>query len=77
MIIIGLDTKVIFDNLPTSIGGYTVQSRDGQFYTIVLNARHSRQEQIESYHHECRHILNGDYEKKLSANLIEFYAHAK
>ena len=73
---IGLDTKVILCNLPTSIAGYTVQSRDGQFYTIVLNAKHSRQVQEETFQHECQHILNGDFEKKEPADLIEFYAHA-
>lgn len=75
MIKIGLDTKVLLVNLPATIKGYTVPSRDGQFYTIVINARHDRKTQESTYDHECRHILNGDFEKKLQADIIEFYAH--
>ena len=73
---IGLDTKVLLVNLPTTIKGYTVPSRDGQFYTIVINSKMDRQTQESTYDHECRHILNGDFEKKLSADIIEFFAHA-
>ena len=72
---IGLDTKVLLVNLPTAIKGYTVPSRDGQFYTIVINAKLDRETQESTYDHECQHILNGDFEKRLPADIIEFYAH--
>ena len=76
MIKIGLDTKVLLVNMPTTIKGYTVPSRDGQFYTIVINSKHSRRAQEETFQHECQHIMNGDFEKKMSADMIEFFAHA-
>ena len=75
MIKIGLDTRVLLVNMPTTIKGYTVPSRDGQFYTIVINSKLNRETQESTYDHECRHILNGDFEKKLQADIIEFYAH--
>lgn len=65
--------RVIFCDMPTSIGGYTILKED--FYTIVLNSRLSRERNIESYQHEVDHILNGDFEKKCSVDLIEFFAH--
>lgn len=61
-------------DMPTSISAYVVCNSDGS-YTIILNARHSRERLIKSYEHEMKHILSGDYEKHLSADLIELTAH--
>lgn len=67
------NVKTIFCDMPTTIAGYTLVQDD--YYTIVLNSKHSRARNIEAYQHEIEHILNRDFEKKCSADLIEFYAH--
>lgn len=59
--------------LPGTIKGYTVR-KDG-FYTIVVNENLNEDARMEAYAHEVDHINNGDYEKKCSADLIEFHAH--
>ena len=67
------DVKVILENMPTTIKGYTV-AKDFT-YTIVLNSRLSFESQRYTYLHELEHINNGDFEKKCRADIIEFYAH--
>lgn len=64
--------KVIYENMPTSIGGF-VKEKDG-FYTVVLNARMTRERNAETLLHELRHIENGDFEKE-SADQVERVAH--
>lgn len=66
--------RSIFCDLPLSIKGYTIATADG-YFTIVLNQNLSREQNLESYAHEVDHILNGDFDKKCSADLIEFNAH--
>lgn len=68
------DINVKFLQLPTTVRAYVVSNSD-MTYTIVLNSALSREQNIISYAHELDHIRNGDYEKKCSADLIEFYAH--
>ena len=68
------DVKTILCDMPTTIKAYTISDKDG-FYTIVLNARLSREQNLISYKHEIGHIINGDFQSKNSAGLIEFYAH--
>lgn len=65
--------KTLFCDMPTTVAGYTVFKDD--CYTIVLNSKLSRDKNIKSYMHELSHIQNGDFEKKCSADLIEFFAH--
>lgn len=69
------DVNTILADMPGSIGGYTICNPDTT-YTIVLNARLSYERQLLAYHHEMKHIENGDYAKRCSADLIECYAHA-
>ena len=69
------DVNTILANLPNTIGAYTVANTDLS-YTIVLNARLSYERQLLACHHEMKHIENGDYNKRCSADLIERYAHA-
>lgn len=64
-------TKLI--DLPTGIKGMTV--KNGDDYTIVLNARHSHSQNIESYKHEVEHIERGDFDLSTPVGLIEIYAH--
>lgn len=51
--------KVVYENLPTTIGSF-VKETDG-FYTIVLNARMSYEDQIRHYRHEMQHITRQDF----------------
>jgi len=67
------NVRTVFANLPTTVGAYTV-CKDG-FYTIVLNQNFNFEKNALSYIHELNHIQNGDFEKKCSADLIEFYTH--
>ena len=67
------DVNCSFADLPTTIPAFVVSNADGS-YTIILNAKHSREQHLKSYHHEMKHIENGDYEKKCSADVIEFWA---
>ena len=66
--------NTVLADLPCRIKAYTIINKD-MSYTIVINARMSYEMQLESYKHELGHIQRGDYEKKCSADLIEFYAH--
>lgn len=69
------DINVLLADMPGTIGAYTVFNAD-MSYTIVLNARLNHERQLLAYHHEMKHIENGDYEKKCHVDLIECYAHA-
>ncbi len=69
------DVNTILVNLPNTISAYTVYNLD-MSYTIVLNARLNYERQLLAYHHEMKHIENGDYDKQCSVDLIECYAHA-
>lgn len=60
--------------MPTTIKAYTVMNNDDT-YTIVLNAKLSDEQHLKSYHHEMKHIENGDYEKHNNVGLLEIVAH--
>lgn len=68
------DIRTVMADMPVSVKAYTILDQEG-FYTIVLNANHSREQNLLSYQHELRHIMNKDFEKKTKAGLIELYAH--
>lgn len=68
------DAHQIFTDLPIAIPAFVASNADGS-YTIILNSRCSREKNLFSYAHEYKHIINGDYEKKCSADLIEFWTH--
>lgn len=63
-----------FADMPTTIHSFVVSNNDMSF-TIILNAKIGREQQIKAYLHEISHIKNGDYDKKCSVNLIETTAH--
>lgn len=71
-----MDVNVILADMPGSISGYTKCNSD-MSYTIVLNARLNFERQLLAYHHEMKHVENGDYNKKCSSDLIEYYAHSR
>ena len=61
-------------NLPGTISAYTMSNVD-MSYTIVLNARLTRERLMEAYLHEIHHIKNGDYDKNYTVDSIEYEAH--
>lgn len=70
------DVNVRLIDMPGTIPGYSIANADLSF-TIVLNARLNYERQLQAYHHEMKHIENGDYYKKHTADLIECFAHAE
>ena len=69
-----LDVNVVLADMPGTIPAYSVANPDLS-YTVVLNSRLNYERQMQAYVHELNHIKNGDYDKKCSADLIEYYAH--
>ena len=69
------NVRVVLQDPPTRIKGFVLPDATDDFYTIILNARHSRETNIETYKHELDHIENGDFYKDESANEIELRAH--
>lgn len=67
------NVRTVLADMPTTINAYTILSDD--FYTVIINSRITKEKQIDAYMHELGHIRNGDFDKKCSASLIEFYAH--
>ena len=58
-------------NFPTCACGGVVMLNDDGTYTILLNARLSRQQNEESMAHELRHIRRGDLFSAAPAKAIE------
>lgn len=61
-------------NLPTTINGYTVCDKNGD-YNIFINARISHEARLETYKHELNHIKRGDFQSNARVGLIEIHAH--
>ncbi len=53
--------NVQYANMPTRIKGFIRPNEDGS-YTVMLNARHSSEQNKHTLDHEIRHIKNGDYD---------------
>lgn len=66
--------NVVLTDMPTTIKEYVIANQD-MSYTIVLNARHTRETRLNAYAHALKHIQNGDFNKKCSVDLIEIHAH--
>lgn len=49
------ETKVILQDLPTSVRGFVFQGEDGE-PVIVVNSRLTREQNRKTYRHERRHI---------------------
>lgn len=67
------EIRIVLVPLPASIKAYTVRKDD--YYTIVLNCNLSLEQNKESYQHELKHILQGDFDRKCHADLIELFTH--
>ena len=70
-----MEIHSVLATLPYSIKAYVVENTDMSF-TIVLNDALTYEQNLKSYLHERAHIMNGDFEKDDSADLIEAHAHA-
>lgn len=69
-----IGTKVL--DLPSTIRAFVVRSvEDESYYTVVLNARMSVEQQRLSYQHELDHIYSGDFTSCASPDLIENVRH--
>jgi hypothetical protein len=68
------DIAVAYEDMPCTIKAFTRHNSDDS-YTIVLNERLTYEQHLISYQHELQHILNGDYDKDISADAIEAEAH--
>lgn len=61
--------------MPVTIKAYTMHCNDDT-HTIVLNSRHSLEQLMKAYHHEMKHIENGDYDKqRKDVQVVEIFAH--
>lgn len=67
------NVRVILYDMPARIKAYTIKLEE--YYTICLNSNLSHTQNEISYQHEIDHIINGDYDKKCSADMIEVLAH--
>ena len=53
------ETKVILQDLPTSVRGFVFQGEDGE-PVIVVNSRLTREQNIKTYDHEQEHIRRNE-----------------
>ena len=53
-----------------------VYNEDGS-YTIFINSRISKEQQLNAYQHALNHINRSDFEHTTSADTTEAYAHFK
>lgn len=67
------DINVQLLNMDTKIPEQLVKNADNS-YTIFINARLSRENQIKAYHHALKHIWGNDFEKE-NVQVIEKIAH--
>lgn len=70
------DVNCIYQNMPVAIKGFTVQNSDSTF-TVILNARHTREQNLLSYAHELSHINNGDFDQEYNIGKLEYLAHTR
>lgn len=53
------ETKVILQDLPTSVRGFVFQGEDGE-PVIVVNSRLTREQNRKTYRHEHKHIKKNE-----------------
>ena len=63
-----------YADMPTTIKSFVVYNEDMSF-TIIINSKIGKHQQLLAYQHEISHIRNGDYYKGGSVDAIESYAH--
>ena len=68
-----MDVNTFLMDMDVLVGEQVVKNNDDS-YTIFLNARLSRERQLECYRHALLHINNEDFEKE-NADRIESNTH--
>lgn len=68
------EIKTVVAKMPSCIRSYVVLKDD--HYTVVLNDALCPVARMRAYRHEVNHIMNGDFEKTTSVDLIEIRAHS-
>ena len=63
---------VIYVDLPHKVHGCSAFDENG-YQTIILNARDSKERQIKTYIHECKH--SNDFGFCMDVNNIEYWRH--
>lgn len=66
---------VVCENLPYKISGFIMYDAADDYYTIVLNSRASYQKNRETFEHELKHIINGDFHNYRNVGLLEAVLH--
>lgn len=70
------NVNVKFVDMPHTVRGCVVRDYDGdEFFTIMINARMSKDMQLSAYKHELEHIDFGDFSSGLPIDLIESVRH--
>ena len=69
------DVRTVLQDLPVAVKGFVVTDENGD-PTIVMNARHNRETNLETYQHELAHILGNDLYRPESADEIEVWSHS-
>jgi len=68
------EIRTVIAKLPARIRAYVVLKDD--HYTVVINESLCPVARMRAYRHEVNHIMNGDFEKTTSVDLIEIRAHS-
>lgn len=66
------DYFIRYTKLPPKIWAFIMPNNDGTF-SIYLDPRRSREQQIEDYIHELKHILDDDFYNGLPIYICEDY----
>lgn len=61
-------------DMSTTIRSFVVYNEDMSF-TIIINSKIGKHQQLLAYQHELSHIQNGDFNKCGSVDVIELNAH--
>lgn len=67
--------NIVYENLPVKIKGFAMHDAADNFYTIVLNSKHSTNLLRETFKHELKHIIKEDFILSKDVNLIETNTH--
>ena len=71
------EVRTIYVEMPPAIKGYLVKMFDDgeDYYTIVINPCYNREQQLETYEHELRHLKCYDLDDFCDVDVIERMRH--
>lgn len=73
VILTTLDVNIVFKDFPNYGKEMVIPNEDGS-YTIFINSRLNREQQVKSYYHAMKHITGEDFDKE-NVQEIEALAH--